>query len=84
MHQATIGAFGYCSLSLSEAGQVFVRRGEDKALSGESLLRESQNTGALESSVKRQLPVQKQITTGEESTVEGKTRWHHQNIGVAA
>ena len=84
MHQATIGAFGYCSLSLSEAGQVFVRRGEDKVLSGESLLRESQDTGALESSVKRQLPVQKQITTGEESTVGGKTRWHHQNIGVAA
>ena len=77
----SIIAFGIASLTLGagshspEAGQVFVRRGEDKALCGESRLCESECIPASESSGKRQ-PSQalRRGTTGAEATVGGKTR----------
>ena len=77
----SIIAFGIASLTLGagshspEAGQVFVRRGEDKALCGESRLCESESIPASESSGKRQ-PSQalRRSTTGAEATVGGKTR----------
>jgi transposase len=77
----SIIAFGIASLTLvagshsPEAGQVFVRRGEDKALCGESRLCESECIPASESSGKRQ-PSQalRRGTTGAEATVGGKTR----------
>ena len=81
----SIIAFGYASLSLAPAaGQAVVRRGEDKALYGESDPCESESIPALESSVKRQPPAQMQQTTDGEPTVEGKTRRHHRRVGVAA
>ena len=87
----SIIAFGVTSLTLGagarspEAGQAFVRRGEDKALCGESRLCESENIPALESSRKRQ-PSQalRRSTTGGEPTVAGKTCVHLQDTGVAA
>jgi transposase len=77
----SIIAFGVASLTLGagshfpETGQVFVRRGENKALCGESLLCESESIPALESSRKRQ-PSQalRRSTTGAEAIVAGKTR----------
>jgi hypothetical protein len=77
----SIMAFGIASLTLGagshspEAGQGFVRRGEDKALCGESRLCESESIPASESSGKRQ-PSQalRRSTTGAEATVGGKTR----------
>ncbi len=79
----TIIAFGFASLTLGagshspEAGQVFVRRREDKALCSESHLCESEVTPASESSWKRQLlQARGQSTTDGEPTVEGKTCEH--------
>jgi hypothetical protein len=77
----SIIAFGVASLTLgagshsSETGQVFVRRGEDKVLCGESRLCESESIPASESSGKRQ-PSQalRRSTTGAEATAGGKTR----------
>ena len=77
----SIIAFGIASLTLGagshspEAGQVFVRRKEDKALFGESRLCESESIAASESSGKRQ-PSQALLrsTTGAEATLGGKTR----------
>lgn len=96
----TIIAFGCASLTLSrglsipEAGQVFVRRGEDKALCDESCLRESENIPASESSKDRKATygkkrqssqAQRRINTGGEPTVEsGKTGAHPQSTEVAA
>ncbi|MGO9377009.1 MAG: hypothetical protein ACLP29_00490, partial [Dissulfurispiraceae bacterium] len=63
-----------------EAGQVFVRRGEDKALRGECHLCESEVIPASESSWKRQLlQARGQSTTDGEPTVEGKTCEHLQD-----
>jgi putative transposase len=77
----SIIAFGVVSLTLGagshspETGQVFVRRGEDKVLCGESRLCESESIPASESSGKRQ-PSQalRRSTTGAEATAGGKTR----------
>ena len=75
-----VAKFGFASLSLRTqvpaTGQVVVIRGEDKALYGESCLRELQNTAASESSVKRIPPAQGISTTGAEATVKGKTTVH--------
>jgi putative transposase len=86
----SIIAFGIASLTLGvgshspETGQVFVRRGEDKSLCGESRQCESESIPASESSRKRQ-PSQalRRSTTGAEATVGGKTRVHLQSTGVA-
>ena len=81
IRDVSIIAFGVASLTLGagshspEAGQVFVRRGEGKALCGESRLCESECREASESSGKLQ-PSQalRRSTTGAEATVGGKTR----------
>jgi len=68
--------FGCVSLSLApEAGQAFVRRGEDEARRGEGLLCESVRP-ALEFSGKRRSPVRKRNTAGGEPTTGGDTRVH--------
>jgi transposase len=74
---AALIAFGFASLSLKApaAGQAVVIRGEDKVLSGESLLHESQKNAASEPSVKRKPPVPV-TTTGGEPTAGGKTPDH--------
>lgn len=73
----SIIAFGCASLSLSsEAGQVFVRRGESEIPRGESLQYEPENIPALEPSVKRQPPVRGRNTAGGKPIVEDKTRRH--------
>ncbi len=74
---AALIAFGFASLSLRApaAGQAVVIRGEDKVLSGESLLHESQKNAASEPSVKRKPPVLV-TTSGGEPTAGGETPDH--------
>ena len=69
--------FGYASLSLRApaAGRAVVIRGEDKALRGESRLRELP-LAASEFSVKRRSPVRGNNTTDAEAAVGGKTTDH--------